>query len=88
MRISMRFARDVIIAGRKYRAQIRYQTDDKQLRQQAWGIQSEEVLRMLLPYGAEVYEKDLVTLNNKCYVCTCTRIYPGHVEAIFRRCAK
>lgn len=88
MRISMRYARDVVIAGKKYRAQIRYETDDKQLRQQQWGIQSEEVLRMLLPYGADVQEKDRIDLHGKCYVCTCTRIYPGHVEAIFRRCAK
>lgn len=87
MRISYRFGRTVVIAGRPYRARIRVLRDENELRQQPYGVQGGETLRLLLPYGADVHARDMLYLDGKAFVCCATRAYPGHTQADFKRIA-
>lgn len=54
----------------------------------AYGEGVQDMLRLLLPFGAQIAPGDRVTAGGKPYVCVAVRRCPGHTQADIRRCAK
>lgn len=52
-----------------------------------YGEYVQNMLRLLLPFGALIAPGDRVTVACKPYICVSVRRLPGHTQADVRRCA-
>lgn len=53
-----------------------------------YGQYAQDMLRLLLPCDALIAPGDALTLAGAPYICVYTRVYPGHIQADVRRCAR
>ena len=59
-----------------------------QLSARLYGEYVQDMLRVLLPWDAQITPGDRVEVEDHLYVCAAARFLPGHVQADLRRCAR
>ena len=58
------------------------------LTQHRYGQYVQDMLRLLLPFGALIAAGDTLQIHGDPYVCVAVRSLPGHTQADVRRCAR
>lgn len=86
MRLLQRGRVTVLCRGNEMRAAVRPLSGLLSARR--YGEYVQDVLRLLLPWNAEIAPGDRVTVGSDPYVCVYTRCLKGHLQADLRRCAR
>ena len=86
MRLQQRGRVHILCRGNEMRAAVR--PISGLLSARRYGEYVQDMLRLLLPWNAEIFPGDPVTVEETPYVCVRTRALPGHLQADLRRCAK
>ena len=53
-----------------------------------YGEYVQDMVRLLLPWNAQIQPGDRVLLKSAPYICVSVRAFPGHVQADVRRCSR
>lgn len=86
MRMQQRGRVTVLCRGNEMRAAVRPITGLLSARR--YGEYVQDMLRLLVPWNAEISPGDAVTVENAPYVCVRVRSLAGHRQADLRRCAR
>lgn len=86
MRLMLRGRTAVRCGGREMRAAARPLSGA--LMNRRYGEYVQDMVRLLLPWDAQIAPGDRLEIEETPYVCVFVRALPGHIQADARRCAR